>query len=268
MQGGASTQFACVPLNLMKTGKADYVLSGQFSTKAYKEALKYGDAQAVASSKEENFSKIPALTRDTFRPDALTCTTPTDCRWSADGNRLYLNRITYSRIYPSDNNAVQTTNVIENGSCRDVSPAVVPSFESMTQNAQKANKTTRLLNGNGRMIEDPDDPSIYYFAHYYEGIYVFKDADYYHVFNRNNSPIHCNWGTRMSEVNIDQDGNLWGAYWNDTKDGKAPFVVLPAAKRRGDLTKLTKTTGCFLRACPRTIPARTTANPCSAKSRT
>ena len=70
MQGGASTQFACVPLNLMKTGKADYVLSGQFSTKAYKEALKYGDAQAVASSKEENFSKIPALTRDTFRPDA------------------------------------------------------------------------------------------------------------------------------------------------------------------------------------------------------
>ena len=70
MQGGASTQFACVPLNLMKTGKADYVLSVQFSTKAYKEALKYGDAQAVASSKDDNFSKIPTLSRDTFRPDA------------------------------------------------------------------------------------------------------------------------------------------------------------------------------------------------------
>ena len=36
LQGGASTQFAAVPLNLMKTGKADYILSGQFSTKAYK----------------------------------------------------------------------------------------------------------------------------------------------------------------------------------------------------------------------------------------
>ncbi len=70
LQGGASTQFAAVPLNLMKTGKADYILSGQFSTKAYKEAQKYGDAQAVASSKEENFSRIPATTRDTFRPDA------------------------------------------------------------------------------------------------------------------------------------------------------------------------------------------------------
>ena len=70
LQGGASTQFASVPLNLMKTGKADYILSGQFSTKAYKEAQKYGDALAVASSKEDNFSRIPQTTRESFRPDA------------------------------------------------------------------------------------------------------------------------------------------------------------------------------------------------------
>ncbi len=70
MQGGASTQFACVPLNLMKNGKADYILSGQFSTKAYKEAQKYGDVVAVASSKEQNFSEIPVVTRESFRPDA------------------------------------------------------------------------------------------------------------------------------------------------------------------------------------------------------
>ena len=71
LQGGASTQFAAVPLNLMnKNGKADYILSGQFSTKAYKEAQKYGDVVAAASSKEDNFSKIPATTRESFRPDA------------------------------------------------------------------------------------------------------------------------------------------------------------------------------------------------------
>ena len=70
LQGGASTQFAAVPLNLMKTGKADYILSGQFSTKAYKEAQKYGDAKAVASSKDDNFAKIPETTRESFRPDA------------------------------------------------------------------------------------------------------------------------------------------------------------------------------------------------------
>ncbi len=71
LQGGASTQFAAVPLNLMnKNKKADYILSGQFSTKAYKEAQKYGDVVAVASSKDVNFSEIPQVTRDTFRPDA------------------------------------------------------------------------------------------------------------------------------------------------------------------------------------------------------
>ena len=70
LQGGASTQFAAVPLNLMKTGKADYILSGQFSTKAYKEALKYGDAKVAASSKDANFTFVPETTRESFRPDA------------------------------------------------------------------------------------------------------------------------------------------------------------------------------------------------------
>ncbi len=71
LQGGASTQFAAVPLNLMSgSGKADYVLSGQFSTKAYKEALKFGDAVAAASSKDKNFSYIPKLDKNSFRPDA------------------------------------------------------------------------------------------------------------------------------------------------------------------------------------------------------
>ncbi len=71
LQGGASTQFAAVPLNLLNgSGKADYVLSGQFSTKAYKEAQKYGDVKAVASSKEDNFTHIPDLDKAAFTPDA------------------------------------------------------------------------------------------------------------------------------------------------------------------------------------------------------
>lgn len=70
LQGGASTQFAAVPLNLMKSGKADYVVSGQFSQKAYKEAKKYGDARLVVSSEDKNFSYIPKFTKDDIRPDA------------------------------------------------------------------------------------------------------------------------------------------------------------------------------------------------------
>lgn len=71
MQGGASTQFSAVPLNLMTgSGKADYIISGQFSKKAFQEAKKYGDAQCVASSEDKNNSYIPVVDKNTFRPDA------------------------------------------------------------------------------------------------------------------------------------------------------------------------------------------------------
>ena len=72
LQGGASTQFAAVPLNLIgRTGKADYIVSGQFSGKAFKEAQKMGyDVKCIATSKEDNFTYIPEITREDVRPDA------------------------------------------------------------------------------------------------------------------------------------------------------------------------------------------------------
>jgi phosphoserine aminotransferase len=71
LQGGASMQFSAVPLNLMNgSGKADYVLSGQFSTKAYEEAKRYGDVKVLASSKDKNFSYVPAFQASDVRPDA------------------------------------------------------------------------------------------------------------------------------------------------------------------------------------------------------
>ena len=71
LQGGASTQFASVPLNLLPAGgKADYIVSGQFSGKAFTEAQKYGDVVCVATSKADGFSYVPATTRESFRPDA------------------------------------------------------------------------------------------------------------------------------------------------------------------------------------------------------
>ncbi len=71
LQGGASSQFAMVPLNLMnKNRKADYVITGQWANKAYKEAARYGDAHVVASSADKTFSYIPKLDPATFTPDA------------------------------------------------------------------------------------------------------------------------------------------------------------------------------------------------------
>lgn len=71
LQGGASTQFAMVPLNLMnKNKKADFIITGQWADKAYKEAARYGAARVVASSKDKTYSYIPKTTAADFDPEA------------------------------------------------------------------------------------------------------------------------------------------------------------------------------------------------------
>ena len=59
LQGGASQQFAAVPLNLMKNGVADYIVTGQWAKKAYQEAQRFGKAVKIASSEDQTFSYIP-----------------------------------------------------------------------------------------------------------------------------------------------------------------------------------------------------------------
>ncbi len=71
LQGGASSQFSMIPMNLMTgSNKADFVLTGQWATKAYQEAARYGTANVVASSKDKTFSYIPELDPSTFTKDA------------------------------------------------------------------------------------------------------------------------------------------------------------------------------------------------------
>ena len=71
LQGGATTQFSAVPLNLMtKFGKADYVISGQFSQKAYEEACRYGNVRILATSADKNFSCVPSFSPDEVQKDA------------------------------------------------------------------------------------------------------------------------------------------------------------------------------------------------------
>lgn len=69
VQGGASQQFAAVPLNLLQKGKADYILTGNFASKAYEEGFKYGDMAVAASSKEANYTYIPDMSKVKFRDD-------------------------------------------------------------------------------------------------------------------------------------------------------------------------------------------------------
>ena len=125
LQGGASSQFAMVPMNLMtKNGKADYVLTGQWATKAYKEAARYGDVVAAASSKDKTFSYIPKLDKSSFRPDA-------------DYVHICMNNTIYGTVYHEIPDTGDIPLVADISSCILSKPIDVSKFALLYAGAQK-----------------------------------------------------------------------------------------------------------------------------------
>jgi len=125
LQGGASSQFAMVPMNLMtKNRKADYVLSGQFSTKAFQEASRYGDVKVVASSKEDTFSHIPEIDKSECRPDA-------------DYFHICMNNTIYGTLWHSLPDTGDVPLVADISSCILSQPIDVSRFGLLYAGAQK-----------------------------------------------------------------------------------------------------------------------------------
>lgn len=87
LQGGATQQFAAIPMNLMQNKAADYIVSGSWSKKAFKEAKLYGDARCIASSEDRNFSYVPDVD---------------DLKFSSDADYVYIcqNETIYGTRYP------------------------------------------------------------------------------------------------------------------------------------------------------------------------
>lgn len=125
LQGGASSQFAMIPLNLLNgSGKADFVITGQWAKKAYEEASRYGDCRVVASSKDKTFSYIPKLDPATF--DA-----------QADYFHICLNNTIYGTVFNElpDTGAVPL--VADISSCVLSAPIDVSKFGLLYAGAQK-----------------------------------------------------------------------------------------------------------------------------------
>ena len=125
LQGGASTQFAAIPLNLAtKSGKADYVLTGQWATKAQKEAARYIEANVVASSKDKTFSYIPKLDPATFTKDA-------------DYFYICMNNTIYGTVYHELPETGDVPLVADISSCILSEPIDVSKFGLLYAGAQK-----------------------------------------------------------------------------------------------------------------------------------
>lgn len=125
LQGGASTQFAAIPLNFMNgSGKADYVITGQWANKAQKEASKYGEANIVASSKDKTFSYIPKLDKSTFTPDA-------------DYFYICMNNTIYGTVYHELPDTGDVPLIADISSCFLSEPIDVTKFAMLYGGAQK-----------------------------------------------------------------------------------------------------------------------------------
>ena len=125
LQGGASSQFAMIPMNLMTgSGKADYVITGQWAKKAYKEAARYGQAKVIASSEDKTFSYIPKLDPATFTPDA-------------DYFYICMNNTIYGTVYHELPDTGKVPLVADASSCILSKPIDVSKFGILYAGAQK-----------------------------------------------------------------------------------------------------------------------------------
>ena len=125
LQGGASSQFAMIPLNLMNgSGKADFVITGQWANKAYQEAARYGQAHVVASSKDKTFSYIPKLDPATFTKDA-------------DYFHICMNNTIYGTVYHELPDTGDVPLVADISSCILSQPIDVSKFGLLYAGAQK-----------------------------------------------------------------------------------------------------------------------------------
>ena len=125
LQGGASSQFAMIPLNLMnKSGKADYVITGQWAKKAYKEGSRYGKANVVASSEDKTFSYIPKLDKSTFTP-------------AADYFHICMNNTIYGTVYHELPDTGDVPLIADISSCILSEPIDVSKFGMLYAGAQK-----------------------------------------------------------------------------------------------------------------------------------
>ncbi len=125
LQGGASTQFAAIPLNFMNgSNKADYIITGQWAKKAYQEACKYGDVKAVASSADKTFTYIPKTTAEDFRQDA-------------DYAYICLNNTIYGTVYKQIPDTGKVPLIADISSCFLSEPLDVSKFAVVYGGAQK-----------------------------------------------------------------------------------------------------------------------------------
>lgn len=176
-----------------------------------------GVAEYSISTNGSDYTQLSAPSK----PETLTCYWPAYMFLSPDGNRIYISNCGYDplRGYVSSTaesfKVKQTTNIIENNSINDIS-------------CYNIDDTGLLMTGGPlTLVEDINDPSIYYIANFQKGIYIIKDGQQIgHILK--DTPFSSSWASWVLDVKMDRYGNLWVGTWYSS--ARNPIFILPAEK--------------------------------------
>lgn len=162
---------------------------------------------------------------DSFKPEALTCKGVGHLT-AGNSGRIYVSSRGYSHKFSGDwtnNTNISYINVIEDDTLKDITPSGLTLQRQTTEGYKDGTmRPTNTYN----IVEDPDDPDIYYISTQYDGVFKIKDGREVNFYNNTNSSLSPLWIYYMtSAMDIDGKGNLWVA-------GKYNLNMLPAAKRR------------------------------------
>jgi len=174
LQGGASSQFAMVPLNLMnKSSQADYVITGQWAKKAFKEGARYGKVNIVASSEDKTFSYIPDLDPDSFTKDA-------------DYFHICMNNTIYGTVFHDIPDTKGVPLVADISSCILSGPIDISKFGLLYAGAQKnlapAGLTVVIINENLIGYARENTPTMFNYQTHAENNSMFNTPPCYPIY--------------------------------------------------------------------------------------
>lgn len=165
------------------------------------------------------------ILRDTFKPEAIT-SKGVGFLTASNSGKIYISAQGFNYKFNGDwpgNSNISYINVIEDNTLKNITPSGLTLERTSTEGYKDG---TMRPNNTYNIIEDPDDPSIYYFSTVYDGVFKIQDGKELNVYNKNNSTLAMNWIYYMTEaIDIDGKGNLWVA-------GTSKLHCLPAEKRK------------------------------------
>lgn len=190
----------------------------------------------------------PVQLLNIVQPEGFTCIEPVNFRWTPDGTRLLISNrsANYDYQIPGDNwNTPFYADEIRDGKISDAAIHNAAEAESWGITYYNYDRASGRLTSCLVAHPDPEDPDIYYVANNRWGLGVVKDNSLITAFTAKNSPMiatnpnNTGRNARLMDVTTDNEGNLWIA--NGYAEGSQnTYAVLPAEKRRGDLSQIQK----------------------------